>query len=103
MCGIAGIWQSTDTVSKEELLKMSATLAHRGPDDEGFWYEGPVGLAHRRLAILDTSAAGHQPMATPDGRWQITFNGEIFNYRELAKEHLSDVALKSTSDTEVLL
>ncbi len=85
------------------MTRMSATLTHRGPDDEGFWRENEIGLAHRRLSILDVSAAGHQPMATPDGRWQLVFNGEIFNYRELAEQYLPDVSFTSTSDTEVLL
>lgn len=82
---------------------MAQNLQHRGPDDVGIWRSGPVGLAHRRLAILDLSAAGRQPMATPDGRWHIVFNGEIYNYRELARQYLPGYKFASTSDTEVLL
>ena len=103
MCGIAGIWQTQDNVNPDTLSRMLATLRHRGPDDEGYWRAGTIGLAQRRLAILDLSAAGHQPMATPDGRWHLVFNGEIFNYRELARERLADLSFMSTSDTEVLL
>lgn len=87
------------------LLEASARkIAHRGPDSEGIWIEGPVGLAHRRLAIVDLSPSGAQPMQSSDGRFAVTFNGEIYNYQELRKQLLeSGEVLRSASDTEVLL
>jgi asparagine synthase (glutamine-hydrolysing) len=83
---------------------MSAAMAHRGPDDHGAFVDGPLGLVHRRLAIIDLSPAGHQPMATEDGRYVISFNGEIFNFQELRSELESlGWRFRSRSDTEVLL
>ena len=86
---------------------MLAALAHRGPDDEGMWIdpERRVVLGHRRLAIIDRSAAGHQPMVSPDGRWVLAFNGEIYNYAELAAELTAGGhwQFSGSSDTEVLL
>ncbi|HEY8376369.1 MAG TPA: hypothetical protein VIK91_07770, partial [Nannocystis sp.] len=85
---------------------MSAVLAHRGPDDHGLYTDpaAGIGLAHRRLAILDLSPAAHQPMWDLAGRAVITYNGEIYNFRELRAELLADgFALQSQSDTEVLL
>ena len=78
MCGIAGVVGPASR-SRAALGAMAATIAHRGPDDEGLWQDAasPVGFAHRRLAIIDLSPAGHQPMASADGRWTIAFNGEI--------------------------
>ncbi|MCH8748514.1 asparagine synthase (glutamine-hydrolyzing) [Patescibacteria group bacterium] len=104
MCGIAGIWQRDgEPVDSRLLARMGQVLAHRGPDDAGQCIVGSVGLAHRRLSIIDLTAAGHQPMSTPDQRYTIIFNGEIYNYQELAKKYLSGVSLVSNSDTEVLL
>lgn len=88
------------------LQQLIASLKHRGPDDNGTWMNasGTVGLAHVRLAILDLSPGGHQPMHTPDGRFHITFNGEIYNFKELRNELERDgVPFASHSDTEVLL
>ncbi|WYX23253.1 hypothetical protein WJ969_21550 [Achromobacter xylosoxidans] len=65
---------------------MTDAIAHRGPDGEGCWTEGPVGLGHRRLAIIDLSPSGHQPMRSGDGRYSLTYNGELYNYRELREE-----------------
>lgn len=100
MCGIAG-----GTEADESLLKaFSSGLRHRGPDDEGIWLEQGMGLAHTRLAIIDTSQGGHQPMASPCGRWIIAYNGEIYNYRDLRAElEGCGNVFRSTSDTEVLL
>lgn len=105
MCGIAGIFHTDgQPVATVRLKRMTDALAHRGPDGEGFFNAGFVGLGHRRLAIIDLTPAGHQPMSTPDGRFTITFNGEIYNFQELrldlqARGH----RFNSRSDTEVLL
>ena len=105
MCGIVGIFnRAGESASSTVLQAMTAKLAHRGPDGEGTYLDGPLGLGHRRLAILDLSEAGHQPMATPDGRFVITYNGEIYNFRELRKElEALGRAFHSRCDTEVLL
>jgi asparagine synthase (glutamine-hydrolysing) len=106
MCGIAGTYRfrSGRPVEDEELRAMSACLAHRGPDDEGFYLEGPLGLAHKRLTILDTSRRGRQPMFTDDGAVAVTFNGEIYNFVELRAELEAKGAVFHTrTDTEVLL
>jgi asparagine synthase (glutamine-hydrolysing) len=81
---------------------MGDALAHRGPDDAGIEVIGQVGLVHRRLAVVDTSAAGHQPMSDGQGRWWLTYNGEIFNHRDLRRE-LKETEWRSTTDTETLL
>lgn len=111
MCGIAGIIANGVPDMGSCLARMSNKLVHRGPDDEGvsLWPAGNgspsgAGFAHRRLSIIDLSAAGHQPMSTPDGRFSIIFNGEIYNYRTLRKElETEGVQFKSHTDTEVLL
>ncbi len=85
---------------------MQRALRHRGPDDQGLFIdqEGVVALAHTRLSIQDLSSAGHQPMTTPDGRYTIVFNGEIYNFRELRKElQASGIGFASGTDTEVIL
>jgi asparagine synthase (glutamine-hydrolysing) len=82
---------------------MAATVRHRGPDDAGVYLDRDFGAGFRRLSILDLSPAGHQPMTTPDGRWTIVFNGEIYNFKELREKYCAGVKLRSTSDTEVLL
>jgi asparagine synthase (glutamine-hydrolysing) len=105
MCGIAGLVRRNGAPAERDALeRMAAAIAHRGPDGDGFWLEGEAGLAHRRLAILDLSDSGRQPMASASGRWQITYNGELYNYRELRQE-LESLGHRfvSTSDTEVFL
>jgi asparagine synthase (glutamine-hydrolysing) len=105
VCGIAGIVAPLGSaVDRETLAAMTATLAHRGPDGSGVELPVPhVGLGHRRLSIIDL-ATGAQPMATPDRRLWITFNGEIFNYRELRRDLAArGRAFATNSDTEVLL
>ena len=83
---------------------MTDAIAHRGPDGEGFFTDGNVALGHRRLAIIDLSPAGHQPMATRDGRYVISYNGEIYNFNELRIElEALGHQFHSRSDTEVLL
>lgn len=106
MCGIAGRVNlfSQRPVDEASIAGMCAWLAHRGPDDEGVIVRGNVGFGHRRLAIIDLSAAGHQPMVSRSGRYWITFNGEIYNYRELRRElEGRGVAFHTATDTEVLL
>jgi len=79
-------------------------LAHRGPDDEGFYADQDIALGSRRLAVIDPSAGGRQPMCSADGRYWIVFNGEIYNYLELASAlQARGVELRTDSDTEVLL
>lgn len=110
MCGFAGLYQSTATVSMETAeswaKSMVAALSHRGPDDCGIWGEAGVTLGHARLAIVDLSAAGHQPMASPDGRHVISYNGEIYNHLDLRRDmerEGSAPAWRGHSDTETLL
>src|SRR6267142_6370590 len=89
MCGIVGYLSSgPPPMTREELAAFRDVLSHRGPDGKGQWVstDGRVALAHRRLAILDTSDAGLQPMHSSSGNAVITYNGEIFNYRELREE-----------------
>jgi asparagine synthase (glutamine-hydrolysing) len=102
MCGVAGIIElSGRPLDRSALERMSAVLTHRGPDDSGIFVDGPVGLAHRRLSIIDLTT-GHQPMSV-DGT-TITFNGEIYNYVELRAELVRlGHSFRTTSDTEVLL
>lgn len=105
MCGIAGIVDPTGAPIDAELLRrMTRTLAPRGPDGEGFWFAPGVGLGHRRLSIIDLSAAGTQPMGGEDDAVQVTFNGEIYNFGALVDE-LSALGhrFRSRCDTEVLV
>src|SRR5580765_4360355 len=102
MCGLAGMLHFDGAPAQRAVLAaMTATLAHRGPDDEGMWLDGPVGLGHRRLSIIDL-AGSHQPMTSADGRWTLAFNGEIFNYRELRRT-LTDYPFHTDGDTETIL
>ena len=105
MCGIAGIVNlDGEPVSPPVLREMTKAIEHRGPDGEGHWIEGNVGLGHRRLSIIDLSEAGKQPMQTSDGRWLISYNGEIYNYRELRADlGAKGYIFRSRTDTEVLL
>ena len=103
MCGIAGcVAPAGEAPDREALERMGAAIAHRGPDDQGIAVEGNVGLVNRRLAIVDPTAAGHQPMRTRDGRWLLTYNGEVFNHLDLRRE-LEPVAWQGHSDTETIL
>src|SRR5664280_531893 len=86
MCGIGGILDlKGGAVSCEALSQVATTLRHRGPDDSAVWVQGNVGFAHTRLAFIDT-AASRQPMTSADGYHVLTFNGEIYNYREVRAE-----------------
>lgn len=101
MCGIAGFYHSAGKFNQETLEAMTLALAHRGPDAAGYHLNGPVGLGHRRLSILDLSSAANQPMRSADGNALVIFNGEIYNFKEIA----ADLGLntRTSSDTEVLL
>ena len=106
MCGIAGFVASSALSGKREtLLSMLACLKHRGPDGEGVWNEDNVWLGHRRLAIVDITPTGAQPMLSRSGRYVITYNGEIYNFGTLRSELERDAPTKwrGTSDTEVLI
>ena len=109
MCGVAGVYaysNSAAPVDRDELRAVRDHMAARGPDGSGEWYspDGRVGLGHRRLAIIDLSPGGAQPMASADGQLVISFNGEIYNYRELRAElQAKGRVFTSGSDTEVLL
>ena len=107
MCGIGGVFSWSDPVgfdATRTAADLCAALAHRGPDGEGTFADVGVLLVHRRLAIIDPTPAGQQPMTTPDGRYRIVFNGEIYNYRDLRTDLArAGVRFTTASDTEVLL
>ena len=105
MCGIAGQFnfQRREPVERETIARMARSIAHRGPDDEGFFIAGPVGLGFRRLSIIDL-AGGHQPMSDAEATTRVIFNGEIYNYRELRAELQSKGhQFRTNSDTEVIV
>lgn len=105
MCGIAGqLNLDNSPVFPLELQKMTDSIAHRGPDGEGQWIENNVGFGHRRLSIIDLSPAGQQPMISSDHRYVLTFNGEIYNFKELRTElEAEGYWFRSKSDTEVVM
>jgi asparagine synthase (glutamine-hydrolysing) len=105
MCGIAGLVARRNGFDLGRIIKeMTARVRHRGPDDAGCFVKGRVALGHRRLSILDLSASGHQPMEYADGRYVITYNGEIYNYLELRSElEPLGFRFRSNTDTEVIL
>jgi len=106
MCGIAGLHVLDGEIDRDELLSMRDRQTHRGPDDAGLWIgrRGKLGLAHRRLSIIDLSDAGHQPMISEDGMRVLAFNGEIYNFRQLREELRAEGhQFSSSSDTEVVL
>lgn len=105
MCGIAGVVNlDGNAVSPVLLQAMTDSLAHRGPDGEGHWIKENVGFGHRRLAIIDLSPLGHQPMVSADSRYVLTFNGMIYNHRELRAElEARGHAFRGSSDTEAVL
>lgn len=103
MCGIAGFYSFNKAFAEADLKKMTDSMAHRGPDAEGFYTDiaSGVGLGHRRLSILDLSTAANQPMQSHCGRYYICFNGEVYNFREIAQQ--LGIHCTTTSDTEVIL
>jgi len=119
MCGIAGVMlldgapAAASSPSRSRPIprgphgraaqEMSALLAHRGPDGEGLLVDGPIALAHRRLAILDLDERAAQPMRSPDGRYALTYNGEVYNFRELRDRLAGRWSFRTTGDTEVVL
>ncbi len=112
MCGINGIYGCSDLVAaKEKITAMNASMEHRGPDDEGVFNTDKIALGHRRLSIIDLSAAGHQPMQSADERYTIVYNGELYNYKELqfelkrvnAKTAEQSYFFQTNTDTEVII
>ena len=105
MCGIAGQFnfERREPVDRETIVRMARSIAHRGPDDEGYFIAGPLGLGFRRLSIIDL-AGGHQPMSDADETVWVIFNGEIYNYRELRAELQNKChQFRTSSDTEVII
>lgn len=103
MCGIAGIIDLKGRAVDGDLVRrMTDAIAHRGPDSDGFFVEGPVGLGHRRLSIIDLSVVSNQPFYDPTGRYVMVYNGEMFNY-EAVRAMMPDYAFRTSGDTEVLL
>ncbi|MFW5768042.1 MAG: asparagine synthase (glutamine-hydrolyzing), partial [Bacteroidota bacterium] len=106
MCGINGVWHSKQKINKTHFILSRDSMRHRGPDDAGLWFneDESIGFGHRRLAFMDLSESGRQPMQTSDGSVIVTVNGEIYNYPEL-KSKLEGKGYRffSRSDSEVLL
>ena len=105
MCGIAGaINFSGEPISSGLLKKMTGAISHRGPDAEGHWSDGNIGIGHRRLSIIDLSSAGDQPMFCKNKRYVISYNGEVYNFKELKRElEILGYGFASKTDTEVIL
>ena len=105
MCGIAGVLNfNSQPVPSSILRNMNDAISHRGPDGEGQWIEDNVGLGHRRLAIIDLSSAGQQPMISADHRFILSYNGEVYNFPELRSElERLGYWFRSHTDTEVVL
>src|ERR1700722_5687076 len=110
MCGIVGLLdpqrRSSSDLLGRQATAMADALTHRGPDDEGAWIDpdGRVVFGHRRLAVVDLSPQGHQPMVSADGRGVLSYNGELYNFATLRRQLVSEgLALRGGSDTEVLL
>ena len=105
MCGVVGFWNRDGKIASEVILeRMIDKINHRGPDDHGTWAKGSIGLGHCRLSILDLSSRGHQPFMTEDGLGVISYNGEVYNFKDLRKNlEAEGVKFKSGTDTEVVL
>jgi asparagine synthase (glutamine-hydrolysing) len=105
MCGISGFYSFDEVFSESELHAMTEALAHRGPDASGHFVDDTVGLGHRRLSIIDLSETANQPMHSSDGRYVMVYNGEVYNYREIASELKQNfkTVFKTASDSESIL
>ena len=105
MCGVAGVLHLDGApAALRAVQRMTDAIIHRGPDGEGHWVNGPIGLGHRRLSIIDLSSAARQPMTTPDGRYVLSYNGEVYNFQELRAElQAQGHRFNSRSDSEVVL
>ena len=105
MCGIAGILRLDGGRAEPELIRqMMNSIAHRGPDGDGKYCSGPVGIGHRRLAIIDPSPAGRQPMSNEDGTIWVSYNGEIYNFLDIRRElQERGHRFRSATDTEVVV
>ena len=105
MCGICGIFNlDGEPIPHRYIKSMTDAMAHRGPDDEGHYIDGDMALGHRRLAILDLTSEGHQPMLTQDRQYVLSYNGEVYNFKELRAELESlGHQFRSRSDSEVVL
>ena len=108
MCGVVGVWSlyglGSPTTVEAKLADMAAMLAHRGPDGQGVWTDGVVGLGHARLAVIDLSDSASQPMTDVGGAVHISYNGEIYNYKELRRELIEfGHEFHTASDTEVII
>jgi asparagine synthase (glutamine-hydrolysing) len=106
MCGIAGFYSKKNWFSENDLKSMLGAMVHRGPDARGIFLEGPIGLGHRRLSIIDLSESANQPMGSHCGRYTIAYNGEIFNFAEILKDikkETPEFSPHTHSDTEVIL
>lgn len=101
MCGIAGFYTFNASLKKDDLQRMTDRISHRGPDAEGFFVENKIGLAHRRLSILDLTERGNQPMYSDCGDYVIVYNGEVYNFKEIAKKY--NITTKTATDTEIIL
>ncbi len=101
MCGIAGFYSPERKFTRNDLEVMTKCLAHRGPDASGYYFDEEAGLGHRRLSIIDLSEAANQPMRSHSERYEIIFNGEIYNYRDVAAD--LKIKQRTTSDTEVII
>ncbi len=101
MCGITGIYSHTNNFSEHDLHAMTDAVSHRGPDAEGYFFDGICGLGHRRLSILDLSDSANQPLYSQNNRFVVVYNGEVYNYQEIARQY--GIAAHTTSDTEIIL
>src|SRR6185369_3933409 len=107
MCGISGYFSFQNYFSENDLRNMTSALTHRGPDAAGYFSDAVVGLGNRRLKVIDLSERANQPMYSQDGRYVIVYNGEVYNYNEIANEIKSEkgdkISFQTASDTEVIL
>src|SRR6218665_12923 len=105
MCGIAGFYSFDKKFSEAELQEMTCSIAHRGPDAHGYFMDDVAGLGHRRLSIIDLSDSANQPMYSSDNRYVMVYNGEVYNYREIATElkQRYKTNFSTSSDSEVIL